>query len=97
MRALFLAGGRGKRINGISNAQNKCMLRLGNRPVIEFAMNGAANISEVDAMVVVVGYRAEDIINTYGIHYQGKRIEYVIQQEQHGLVHAIECSREALG
>jgi len=51
----------------------------------------------VEEIVLVVGHRAEEIINTYGTSFRGKKIRYVIQWEQKGLVHAIECSRGALG
>ena len=97
MKALILAGGRGKRLNECSDSQNKCMLRLGGKPIIEFGLDCAANIAEIDEIIVVVGYQAEKIINNYGIGYKGKRIRYVIQLEQRGLVHAIECSKDALG
>jgi len=49
-----------------------------------------------DEIIVVVGYRAEDIINHFGNRYDNKRLSYVIQWEQRGLVHAMECAREAL-
>jgi dTDP-glucose pyrophosphorylase len=53
----------------------------------------ALDISEI---VIVVGYKAEDIINHFGIAFGSKRIRYVIQSEQKGLVHALECARTAL-
>jgi len=96
MKALVLAGGRGQRLEGISTQQNKCMLTLNGRPVIENSLNIAAR-DEIDEVIIVVGYRAEDIINNYGNKYKGKSVRYVIQREQHGLVDAIECSRKALG
>jgi len=48
-------------------------------------------------IVVVVGYRASDIINVFGIGFEGVRIQYVIQQDPQGLVHAIETARPAIG
>ncbi len=95
MKALILAGGRGKRLHERSAELNKCMIPVKGRPVIEYSLDCAAN-TEVEEIVVVVGYRAEEIINTYGIRYKDKRIKYVIQWEQKGLVHAIECAREAM-
>jgi len=95
MKALVLAGGRGKRLDEISQNKNKCMLLLGNKPVIEYSLNCALKC-DVDEIIVVVGYRAEEIINAYGNCYKGKRIKYVIQWEQRGLVHAIECAKEML-
>lgn len=96
MKALVLAGGRGKRLEGVSSNKNKCMLELKGIPLIEHTLNHITKI-DVDEIVIVVGYRAEDIINTYGIDYNGIPIKYVIQPNQQGLVHAIECSKEAIG
>ncbi len=96
MKALFLAGGRGRRFNEISDSQNKCMLSFKGKPLIEYSLETAAE-TDVSEIVIVVGYRAEEIINEFGIDYKGKRIKYVIQHEQKGLVHAIECSRDAIG
>jgi len=95
MKALILAAGRGKRLGSMTDSTNKCMLELAGRPVLEYNLDRAAEL-DVDEIVLVVGYRAEDIINRYGINYKGKRISYVIQWEQKGLVHAIECARDAL-
>jgi dTDP-glucose pyrophosphorylase len=95
MKALVLAGGRGKRLDDLSAAHNKCMIPVHGRPVIEFSLENAAN-TDVDEIVVVVGYRAEEIINAYGNTYRDKKLKYVIQWEQKGLVNAIECAKEAL-
>jgi len=95
MKALILAGGRGNRINEFSAEQNKCMIPFRGKPLVEHILDNAAklNFSEI---VMVVGYKAEDIINRYGISHKGKRIRYVIQQEQKGLVHAMECAGPAI-
>lgn len=95
MIALILAGGRGNRLNEISANRNKCMVEVNGKPVIEYSLENASNI-DVDEIVIVVGYKAEEIINTYGTTYKNKRLKYVVQQEQRGLVHAIECSKDVI-
>jgi dTDP-glucose pyrophosphorylase len=97
MKALILAGGRGKRLGTITESTNKCLLEINGKPVIEYNLDRAADIDDIDEIVIVVGHRAEDIINRYGTSYRGKKIKYVLQSEQKGLVHAIECSKDALG
>jgi dTDP-glucose pyrophosphorylase len=95
MKAVILAGGRGKRLDELSAAHNKCMIWINGRPVIEYSLDAAVSAG-VDEIIIVVGYRAEDIINAYGNRYRNKRLKYVIQWEQLGLVHAIECAKETL-
>ena len=95
MKAIVLAAGRGKRLKEVTAPVNKCMLKFNERHLIEYSLE-SASLGHVDEIIIVVGYRAEDIINTFGIDYKGIRIRYVFQEEQTGLVDAIEQCREAL-
>jgi NDP-sugar pyrophosphorylase family protein len=96
VKALILAGGRGKRMEELSETENKCMLRIHDKPLIQYSLDSAAGIEEVEKIVIVVGYRAESIINTFGTNYNKKSIAYVIQKEPKGLVDAMECAREGI-
>jgi NDP-sugar pyrophosphorylase family protein len=96
IKALILAGGRGKRLGEYTDEENKCMLNFGGKPLIEYSLQNAIKLS-VKEIVIVVGYLAESIINYFGGSYKGTKIKYVIQKEQLGLVHAIECSKSAIG
>src|SRR5438045_282621 len=96
MKALILAGGRGKRLNGDASNTNKCMTIVNDKPAIEYSLDCAAN-SPVDEIIIVVGHRAEEIINTYGNRYRDKVLKYVLQWEQRGLVHAVETARATIG
>lgn len=96
MKALVLAGGRGKRLNHITEEKNKCMMIIKNRPLIEYTLNNAVE-ADVEEIIIVIGYRAEDIINAYGNSYQGKKIKYCLQHEQRGVVHAIETAKSSIG
>lgn len=95
LKALILAGGRGKRLNERSSDLNKCMLPINGRPLITYSLDNAVD-AQAEEIVIVVGYRAEDIINEFGNSYGGTRIRYAIQKEQKGLVNAIETAREAI-
>lgn len=95
MKALVLAGGRGNRLNELSAEQNKCMIRVRGKHLIEYNLDCALSV-DVDEIVLVVGYMAETVINFLGNSYKGKTIKYVIQSEQKGLVHAIECAQKSI-
>jgi dTDP-glucose pyrophosphorylase len=96
VKALILAAGRGRRLQPRSDERNKCMLRLFGRPLIEYSLENAVRAGATE-IVAVVSYRAEQIINAYGIEHGGVRVQYVLQEDPKGLVHAIECSQEAIG
>ena len=83
MKALILAGGRGERLGSVSKIRNKCMLSALNKPFIEYSLDCAAD-TDISEIIIVVGYKAEEIINTYGNRYNGKAIKYVLQFEQNG-------------
>ena len=91
LKALVLAGGRGKRLENVTSNINKCMLPFKGNPLISYSLENAVR-AKVSEIIVVVGYRAEDIINYFGNTCQNTRIKYVIQKEQKGIVHAIECA-----
>ena len=80
MKAVILAAGRGKRLHDYTEGCNKCMLKFHGRYLIEYSLE-AASRSGAKEIIIVVGYRAEDIINTYGISYKDIKIKYVIQKE----------------
>ncbi|MBW2233511.1 MAG: nucleotidyltransferase family protein [Deltaproteobacteria bacterium] len=95
MKALILAAGRGERLGDHTDEDNKAALQLFGKPLVEYSIENALEAG-VDEIVMVVGYMAESIINRFGIEVGGIRIRYVIQQERRGLVHAIECAKDAI-
>lgn len=95
MKALVLAGGRGRRLEGHTGDQPKCLLRFADRPLIQYSLDHCVRI-QPEEIVIVVGYLAEQVVNEYGTSYGGVRIRYAIQREQRGLVHAIETAAPLL-
>jgi dTDP-glucose pyrophosphorylase len=95
MKALILAAGRGSRLGEHPDEGNKCMLRLFGKPLVQYSLENAVGAGAKE-VVMVVGHRAEAIINAFGIEFQGVRIRYVIQDEPRGLVHAIETAADPI-
>ena len=61
MKAVILAAGKGTRLEPLTNTMPKCMLPLAGKPILEhivLAMRGAG----ITDIVMVVGYRSEDIM-----------------------------------
>ncbi len=96
IKALVLAGGRGKRLGGYTEDFNKAMLKFGDKYLIEFSLDSAAAVG-VGEIVVVIGYQGGQIRGAIGDSYRGIPVRYVVQPEQRGVVHAIECGRSAVG
>ena len=95
MKAVILAGGRGSRLNEFTKDKNKSMIKLFEKPLIEYNLDHAveAGVSEI---IIIVGYKKEDIIKHIGKQYKGIKVSYVVQKQQKGLVHAIETAKDAI-
>ena len=87
--AVILAAGEGRRLEPLTNRRPKPMLPVGNRPLLEYVVKAVA-ATEIDRVVIVVGYRAERIRTHFGDGDDwGVAIEYVEQTNQLGTGHAI--------
>jgi dTDP-glucose pyrophosphorylase len=97
MKALILAAGRGSRLGGAAGGINKCMVEVAGVPLLEYSLRCVSGLKSIEEVVIVVGYGREAIMHRYGGLYSGKKITYVVQEKQRGLVHAIESASGALG
>ncbi|ELZ52534.1 MULTISPECIES: UTP--glucose-1-phosphate uridylyltransferase AglF [Halorubrum] len=88
MQAVVLAAGKGTRLRPLTDDKPKVLVEVNGTPLIEDVFD---NLIEAGAteLVVVVGYKAEQIIDRYGDEYEGVPITYTHQREQLGLAHAI--------
>lgn len=96
MKALILAGGRGSRLSEFTRNTNKSMIRLFEKPLIVYNLEHAT-LAKAHEIIIVVGYKKEEIMTYVGKEFRGIPVTYVEQKEQRGVVHAIECARDALG
>ena len=93
MKAVILAAGNGKRIKSITKGENKCLLKIKNKTIIEYNVNNISEIDEINEILIVVGYKSNDVMDTIGSSYNKKRVSYCIQREQKGLINALEAAR----
>lgn len=61
MRAIVLAGGRGKRMGILTKNAPKATLCFGDKPLIVHALNGLLQEPSVSDIVILTGYRGDDI------------------------------------
>lgn len=65
MTAVILAAGRGGRLRGVTGNRPKCLVRVGERTLLErqiHALRGCA----IDRIVVVTGYRGDEVAHAAG-------------------------------
>jgi glucose-1-phosphate thymidylyltransferase len=88
MKAVVLAAGEGTRLRPLTEDKPKGMVEVDGRPILTDCFEQLAAL-DADELLVVVGYRKEDIISHYGDSFRGIPITYAHQREQKGLAHAL--------
>ncbi len=76
MQALMLAAGRGSRLGKYTKNNTKCMLELNGRPLIDYAIENLKKVG-INKLIMVVGYKKENVMKYLGREYNGVKIEYV--------------------
>jgi len=95
VEAVVLAAGIGKRLRPITLSRPKVMIEIAGKPILEHNLEALKSIG-VDRVVVVVGYKAADIIRYFSRKEEWKRIEFIVQEKQLGTGHALACAQEKL-
>ena len=88
MDAVVPAAGRGTRLRPLTDTRPKGLLEVANEPILAHVFDRLLEV-DVDTIVVVVGYRGDQIIDYFGDSYRNTPIEYAHQDERNGLAHAI--------
>ncbi len=94
MQAVILAAGKGTRMKPLTLHVPKPMIRVLGKNLIEHNLTQLPK--EVDELVIVVGYFAEQIINHFGDEFEGRKVTYVRQKKQLGTAHALFSCRNIL-
>ncbi len=87
MKAVILAAGRGERLRPLTDDRPKVILKVANRPIIEYVMENLNPF--VDEFIVVTRYMKEKLIEALGDEFNGKPITYVDQRPGDGTAKAI--------
>lgn len=87
MQAVILAAGLGTRMGELTKNTPKPLLKIQDLTLLEH--NLKALPEEVDEVILVVGYLADQIRAAVGERFRNKKITYVEQRELKGTAHAL--------
>jgi len=87
MDGVVPAAGRGTRLRPLTDDRPKGLVEVGDRPLLSHVFDTL--VPHVESLVVVVGYRGEQVRDRYGDRYADTPVAYVEQPEQLGLAHAV--------
>ncbi len=92
-QAIVLAAGEGQRLRPFTVTRPKVMLNIGGKPILQHVIEALAQ-NGVRKIVMVVGYRKEQIFDHFGNGEQlGVEIVYLTQDRQLGTAHALGYAR----
>ena len=83
MKAVILAAGKGTRMRGLCDELPKPLLPVANRPVLTHTL-GQMEAAGVDAVLLVVGHRAQLVRSALGRRCGGVALDYVVQGDPRG-------------
>jgi UDP-glucose 6-dehydrogenase/dTDP-glucose pyrophosphorylase len=96
-KAIVLAAGKGKRLEPLTLAIPKEMIRVGTIPVIEHVIN-LLKAGGVEDILVIVGRKKEAIMDYLGSGKRfGVQIYYRIQEKLKGTAHAVYLGKDFVG
>jgi glucose-1-phosphate thymidylyltransferase len=93
MNTVVLAAGEGTRLRPLTEDKPKGMVEINGKPILTHCFEQLAALG-TDELIVVVGYRKQNIIEYYGDEFEGIPITYTHQREQKGLAHGLLTAEE---
>jgi len=94
MQAVILAAGEGSRLRPLTRSKPKALLPVANRPVIDYVIDALLE-NGIREIVVVVGYRKEEVIRH--LNSLNVPIRVVVQERQLGTGDAIRTAEPEIG
>lgn len=89
MNGVVLAAGEGTRLRPLTADRPKGLVRVAGRPLLSHALDALVGVG-VDRLVIVVGYRGDDIVEHYGDSYRDVPVTYAWQDDRLGTAHALQ-------
>lgn len=88
MQAVVPAAGAGTRLRPLTTDRPKGLVDVAGQPLLAHVFDQLAELS-VDEIVVIIGYKGDQIESHFGATYESLPLTYVGQPERHGLAHAV--------
>lgn len=88
MKGVVPAAGAGTRLGSLTETRPKGLVDVAGQPLLEYVFDALAPL-DLAEIVVVVGYRGDQIRDHFGDEVEGTPLRYVTQETRSGLAHAL--------
>lgn len=88
VQAVVPAAGKGTRLRPLTERRPKALVEVGGKPILAHCFEQLLDLPITD-VVVIVGYRGEEIVDRYGKTFRDLSLTYAWQHDQRGLAHAL--------
>jgi len=92
---LILCAGKGTRMKQ-QNLKNKCLIKVNNKSLIHKKIEDLSKCSNINRIIVVVGHEKSAVIKEISLLSLNKKVIFITQNEQLGIVNAIKISLEKI-
>ena len=95
VKAVVPAAGEGTRLRPLTDERPKGLVEIDGRPLLSYVFDRLVDLDdadvalEIEEVVVVTGYRGEQIREVYSDAYRGTSLTYVTQEPRRGLADAV--------
>lgn len=93
---VILCGGRGVRMGALTAQRQKCMLEINDRPMLAHVLDTVAEALGTARVILVVAYRAQDILRHFGDRYRNLSLNYLDSGQISGTREALLRARSAI-
>lgn len=94
MKAVIIAAGEGTRMRPLTYETPKQLLRVCGKTLLEYVLEALP--PENSEVMMVIGYKGEQIQKFLGLEWNGKKVHYVWQEKPQGTAHAMSLGKEFL-
>ena len=95
MQCVILAAGKGTRMRPLTDLHPKCLVKINERPILDYIVEALPD--EINELILVIGYRGDQVRHHCGDTFYGKKVEYVEQSNPvAGTANALVTAREKL-
>ena len=94
MQCVILGAGKGTRLKPLTDNCPKPLVKVGGKPLINHIVEALP--TAVDELIIVVGYLGNMIKEHCGSEFYGRKVTYVVQEEQNGTARALWLCKDLL-